>query len=70
MDHNQERRHLAQANQYIAQAQVHVDRQRAIIDRLAAMALPTDDARATLAAFEGMLQAFERHRAIILAVLA
>jgi len=70
MDHNQERRHLAQASQHIAQAQVYVARQRVIIDRLAAIGLPTDDALATLAAFEGTLQAFERHRAMILAVLA
>jgi len=69
MDHNQERRHLAQADRHIAQAKGYVVRQRLIIDRLAARGLSTDDAYLTLAAFEGTLQAFERHRATILSSL-
>jgi len=69
MDHNQERRHLAQADRHIAQVKGHIDRQRLIIDRLATMGEPTDEAWLTLAAFEGTLQAFERHRATILRIL-
>ena len=69
MDHNQERNHLAQADRHIAQAKNYVARQRLIIDRLMATGRPTDHARLTLAAFEGTLQALERHRAIILTTL-
>jgi len=47
----------------------HIDRQRLIIDRLATMGEPTDEAWLTLAAFEATLQAFERHRATILRIL-
>src|SRR5262249_31842525 len=69
MDDNEERRHLAQADRHIAQAKGYVARQRLIVDRLAAKDQPTDDAWATLAALEGTLQAFERHRATILSFL-
>jgi hypothetical protein len=69
LDQNQEHRHLAEADRHIAQATGYVTRQRLIIDQLAAMGQPTDEAWSTLSAFEGRLKAFERHRAMILGIL-
>ena len=69
MDHNQNVGTSRRLIGHIAQVKGHIDRQRLIIDGLATMGEPTDEAWLTLAAFEGTLQAFERHRATILRIL-
>jgi hypothetical protein len=64
---DQERRHLAQADRHIAQCQGHIARQRQLIRQLAGRGQSTVWAQDMLEALQASLQAFERHRALIVA---
>ena len=64
---DQERRHLAQADRHIAHCQDHIVRQRQLIRQLARRGQSTVWAQDMLEALQANLQAFERHRALIVA---
>ena len=58
--------HLAQADQHIAGAKERIDKQRKLIERLAAGGHSVRDAEGFLSALTGVLSAFESHRLLIL----
>jgi len=58
--------HLAQADQHIAGAKERIDKQRKLIERLAAEGHGVRDAEGFLSALSGVLSAFESHRLLIL----
>jgi len=57
---------LAQADQHIAGARERIDKQRKLIERLAAGGHSVRDAEGFLFALTGVLSAFESHRLLIL----
>jgi hypothetical protein len=57
---------LAQADQHIAGAKERIDKQRKLIERLAAEGHGVRDAEGFLSALTGVLSAFESHRLLIL----
>jgi len=57
---------LAQADQHIAGAKERIDKQRKLIERLAAEGQSVRDAEGFLSALTGVLSAFESHRRLIL----
>ena len=58
--------HLAQADQHIAGVKERIDKQRKLIERLAAEGHGVRDAEGFLFALTGVLSAFESHRRLIL----
>jgi len=58
--------HLAQVDQHIAGAKERVDKQRKLIERLAAGGHSLRDAEGFLSALTGVLSAFESHRRLVL----
>jgi hypothetical protein len=64
-----ERRHLAQANRQIAELEIRIRRQRAVIKRLIAAGRRTELAVSLLEALESSLREFERYRDLILSAL-
>jgi len=58
--------HLAQADQHIAGAKERIEKQRKLIERLAAEGHGVRDAEGFLSALTGVLSAFESHRLLIL----
>jgi hypothetical protein len=63
------KRHLAQANGYIADLNVQIARQRVIIKYALDTGQRSEMAESLLDALEGSLRIFEKHRALILAQL-
>jgi hypothetical protein len=63
---DQERGQLELADRHIAELRQHIARQRRVITKLRLAKEPTDTARSKLAALEGSLRVFERHRELIL----
>jgi hypothetical protein len=63
------KRHLAQANGYIADLNVQIARQRVIIKYARDTGQRSETAESLLDALEGSLRIFEKHRALILAQL-
>jgi hypothetical protein len=63
------KRHLAQANGYIADLNVQIARQRVIIKYARDTGQRSEMAESLLDALEGSLRIFEKHRALILAQL-
>jgi hypothetical protein len=61
-----ERGQLEAADRHIAELRQHIARQRRVITKLRLAKEPTDTARSKLAALEGSLRVFERHRELIL----
>ena len=57
---------LAQADQHIAGAKERIEKQRKLIERLAAEGHGVRDAEGFLSALTGVLSAFESHRLLIL----
>ena len=57
--------HLAQADHHIAGVKQRVDKQRKLIERLAAEGHGVRDAESFLSALTGVLSAFESHRLLI-----
>jgi hypothetical protein len=70
MDSDQERRHLAQADRHIAEAKKHILRQRVIVQKAIKKGRPSPDAEAMLKILMAHLHAFEKHRQLILRLLA
>jgi hypothetical protein len=66
---DQERRHLAQADRHIAECREAIARQQELIRRIAQRGESTEVAEGTLEALHSSLQAFERHRKLIVARL-
>ena len=66
MDREQELEHLRQTERHIAEAKALIERQREVIRELRQLGHPTEVAGSALRALEGNLQAFERHRDLIL----
>ena len=66
---DQERRHLAQADRQIAECKELIARQQELIRRIAQRGESTEVAEGTLEALHSSLQAFERHRKLIVARL-
>ena len=58
--------HLAQVDQHIAGGKERIDKQRKLIERLAAGGHSVRDAEGFLSALAGVLSAFESHRLLIL----
>jgi hypothetical protein len=58
----QDRRHLAQADQHIAECKGHVARQEELIQRIRMRGQPTEWAEQTLDLLKGALGDFEKHR--------
>jgi len=58
--------HLAQVDQHIAGGKERIDKQRKLIERLAAEGHGVRDAEGLLSALTGVLSAFESHRLLIL----
>ena len=58
--------HLAQADQHIAGAKERIEKQRKLIERLAAEGHGVRDAEGFLSALTGVLSDFESHRLLIL----
>ena len=58
--------HLAQADQHIAGAKERIEKQRKLIERLAAEGHGVRDAEGFLSALTGVLSAFESHQLLIL----
>jgi hypothetical protein len=66
MDHDQGRRHLAEANRHIAQVKQYIARQRTLLAMLKSRDNPTKEvAKSLLGALKGGLRAFKRHRKLI-----
>jgi predicted transcriptional regulator len=61
-----EHRELDAADRHIAVLKLHIAHQRRVITKLRLAKEPTDMARSRLAALEGSLRVFERHRELIL----
>ena len=57
---------LAEADQHIAGAKERIEKQRKLIERLAAEGHGVRDAEGFLSALTGVLSAFESHRLLIL----
>ena len=57
--------HLAQVDQHIAGGKERIDKQRKLIERLAAEGHGVRDAEGLLSALTGVLSAFESHRLLI-----
>jgi len=57
---------LVQADEHIAGAKERIDKQRKLIERLAAKGHGVRDAEGFLSALTGVLSAFESHRLLIL----
>ena len=70
MDSDQERRHLAQADRHIAEAKKRILRQRVVAQTAIKKGRPSPDAEAMLKVLRAHLHAFERHRQLILRLLA
>jgi hypothetical protein len=66
LDPDQQRRHLAQAEQHVAEAEAKIVRQRQLIEKLRRDGHETDLAESLLYALETSLHAFEHHRKLIL----
>jgi hypothetical protein len=66
MNNDLELEHLIQADRNIAQAKVHVVRQRQIVLDLLLGGRPREEAGTVLKRLEESLRAFERHRQLIL----
>jgi hypothetical protein len=66
MDNDLELERLVQADRHIAQAKVHVVRQRQIVLDLLLGGRPREEAGTLLKRLEESLRAFERHRQLIL----
>ena len=58
--------HLAQVDQHIAGGKERIDKQRKLIERLAAGGHSVRDAEGFLSALTGVLSAFESHRLLVL----
>ena len=58
--------HLVQADEHVAGAKERIDKQRKLIERLAAEGHSVKDAENFLSAMTGALSAFESHRLLIL----
>ena len=58
--------HLAQVDQHIAGGKERIDKQRKLIERLAAEGHGVRDAEGLLSALTGVLSAFESHRLLVL----
>jgi len=67
---DQERRHLAQADRHIAECKEVIARQKELIWRMTQLGQSTEVAEGTLEALRSSLQAFERHRKLIVSRLA
>jgi 2-phosphoglycerate kinase len=66
----QERRHLAQSDRHIAKMKKHIALQRVIVQNAINKGHPSIEAESLLKTFEDSLRLFERHRQMILDVLA
>src|SRR5438309_6618719 len=66
MDREQQLEHLRQADRHIAEAKALIERQREVVRELMEAGHHTEMAESALRALEGNLQAFERHRDLIL----
>ena len=66
---DQERRDLAQADRQIAECKEHIARQQELIWRIAQRGQSTEAAEGMLEVLHSSLQAFERHRKLIVARL-
>ena len=69
-DSELDRSYLAQAERHIIQIRVYLARQQQFVDRLALESAPTGAAEKTLEVLVSTLDAFERHRALLLDRLA
>ena len=58
--------HLVQADEHVARAKERINKQRKLIERLAAEGRNVKDAENFLSALTGVLSAFESHRLLIL----
>jgi len=67
---DQEPRHLAQADRHIAECKEVIARQKELIWRMTQLGQSTEVAEGTLEALRSSLQAFERHRKLIVSRLA
>jgi hypothetical protein len=66
MTDDQERRHLVQAERHIAKCKDLIARRKELIQRMAQRGQSTEVAEDMLEAWQTNLQAFERHRKLIL----
>jgi len=67
---DQEHKHLAQADRHIAETKEHVARQRVIVHNAINKGHRSIEAESMLRTFEESLCLFERHRQLILDLLA